>query len=63
MWSLGVCSTSFQTLLAFSVSVKKSVIILIVLPLYVTWTRCQFLGLPLLDVSFFLDFFPLWCSG
>ena len=35
-WSLSVCSTSIQDLLAFMVSIEKSGIILIGLPLYVT---------------------------
>jgi hypothetical protein len=34
---LRVCMTSVQALLAFSVSVEKSGVILIGLPLYVTW--------------------------
>ena len=36
-WSLSVCRTSVQDLLAFIVSMEKSGVILIVLPLYVTW--------------------------
>jgi hypothetical protein len=36
LWSLIVCSTPFQIPLDFRVSIKKSSIILIVLPLYVT---------------------------
>ena len=36
--SLRVCMTSAQDLLAFIVSVEKSGVILIGLPLYVTWT-------------------------
>jgi hypothetical protein len=35
--SLRVCKTSVQDFLAFRVSVEKSGIVLIVLPLYVTW--------------------------
>ena len=35
--SLSVCITSFQDLLAFIVSGEKSGVILIGLPLYVTW--------------------------
>ena len=34
MWSLRVCRTSFQFLLAFKVSIEKSDIILLGLPLY-----------------------------
>ena len=36
LWSLSVCRTSIQDILAFRVSVEKSDIILIGLPLYVT---------------------------
>ena len=36
--SLQVCMTSDQALLAFIVSVEKSGVILIGLPLYVTWS-------------------------
>ena len=36
-WSLSVCSTSIQDLQAFMVSTEKSGVILIGLPLYVTW--------------------------
>ena len=35
-WSLRVCSTSIQDLLAFMVSIEKSGVILIGFPLYVT---------------------------
>ena len=35
-WSLSFCSTSMQDLLPFMVSIKKSGVILIDLPLYVT---------------------------
>ena len=35
--SLRVCMSSAQDLLAFIVSIEKSGVILIVLPLYVTW--------------------------
>ena len=37
LYSLRVCMTSDQALLAFVVSVEKSDVILIGLPLYVTW--------------------------
>ena len=36
-WSLSVCITSVQDLLAFIVSIEKSGVILMGLPLYVTW--------------------------
>jgi hypothetical protein len=37
LWSLRVCKTSVQDLLAFRVSVEKLDVTLILLPLYVTW--------------------------
>jgi hypothetical protein len=37
LWSLRACMTSVQGLLAFRVSVEKSDVILIGMPLYVTW--------------------------
>jgi hypothetical protein len=39
-WSLRVCNTSVQDLLAFRVSVENSCAIFIGLPLYVTWSFC-----------------------
>ena len=51
-WSLSVCSTSIQDLLAFIVSNEKSSVILIGLHLYVTWPfPLQFLIFFLYSVS------------
>ena len=48
LWTLRVCVTSVQAVLAFRVSVEKFGVILIGLPLYVTWP------FPLLLLKFFV---------
>jgi hypothetical protein len=38
LYSIRICMTSDQALLAFKVSIEKSGLILIGLPLYITWS-------------------------
>jgi hypothetical protein len=71
LWSLRDCKTSTQVIDAFKVSVERSIVIRIGLPLYVTWPSSlvafnilsMFCTFSVLIIMFQRDFSPsIWCS-